>query len=201
MSIVLIWESLKDFGFYSQSDGGYEILRQVNVQIRYYQMIFQRVCVPLLMVASFPIMWAYHFTNSHWLTLYCFQFFAHYTRMGSLVTIRLVRMSYLAINTCTLSQTHSYSFWRLQRVGTWSELNLNVNLLHPSIFNIGLTYRNSSCHPGFCHRFTSCASGHTAWKDKQETPRGMGKRGRPLLPWELTLEKAECHSWGGASRT
>ena len=42
------------------------------------------------------------------------------------------------------------------------------------MFNIKLTYRNSSCHLGFCHRFTSCASGHTIWKDKQETPGGMG---------------------------
>lgn len=52
----------------------------------------------------------------------------------------------------------------------------------PFMVNFGLEYRNSSCHLGFCPRFTSRAWGHKICKDKQEIPSGLGEWSGPLLP-------------------
>lgn len=88
-------------------------------------------------------------------------------------------------HTNTLSLTHSFSFWRLQTTRTGLKFNVSVHFLHPSMSNIELTYRNSSCH------LASAVGPHFVQADTRS-----GKINRKsLAAWEDGAGLRSTQSW------
>lgn len=147
------------------------------------------------MLASFSIPWAsfYQFPLINFIEFTIF--WPLHQRQNANPRHSVFRENIICIykHTNTLSHTHSFSFWRPQTMRTGPEFNVTVHFHHPSMLNIELTYRNSSCHLGFCCGSTSCASRHTIWKDKQEIPGCMGRWGRPPFHPELGPENSLCN--------